>query len=123
MHSFFQPLATIPSPDPLELLNNLDYYGQRPWRQGHQSIDPPDALKERDGIQALQNMELKVDHSWQIIPLLSSAVAQFKKYKSPRMKRFLSEHCTIILPIGPSRLKIIIFLNSREWMIIFFENK
>ncbi|RMX58689.1 hypothetical protein pdam_00024300, partial [Pocillopora damicornis] len=26
---------------------------------------------------------------WVIIPLLSSAVAQFKKYKSPRMKRYL----------------------------------
>ena len=31
---------------------------------------------------------------WIIIPLLSSAVAQFKKYKSPRMKRYLSKrHC------------------------------
>ena len=28
---------------------------------------------------------------WIIIPLLSSAVAQFKKYKSPRMKRQLSK--------------------------------
>ena len=28
---------------------------------------------------------------WIIIPLLSSAVAQFKKYKSPRMKRYLSK--------------------------------
>ena len=26
-------------------------------------IDPPDALKERDGIHALQALELKVDHS------------------------------------------------------------
>ncbi|XP_074640815.1 trafficking protein particle complex subunit 11-like [Tubulanus polymorphus] len=83
------PAASTPVPDPLENLDNLDYYGQRPWRQGHQSIDPPDALKERDGIKALQNLEWQVDHSWIIIPLLSSAVAQFKKYKSPRMKRYL----------------------------------
>lgn len=83
------PHAVYPTPDPLENLNNLDYYGQRSWRQGHQSIDPPDALREKDGIQALQILESKVDHSWIIIPLLSSAVAQFKKYKSPRMKRYL----------------------------------
>ena len=28
---------SAPSPDPLEQLDKLDYYGQRPWRQGHQS--------------------------------------------------------------------------------------
>uniref|UniRef100_A0A1I8FU32 Protein FMC1 homolog n=1 Tax=Macrostomum lignano TaxID=282301 RepID=A0A1I8FU32_9PLAT len=48
-------------PNPLADLNNLDFYGQRPWRQGNQSFDPPDYGKERDGIQALQNEELKVD--------------------------------------------------------------
>lgn len=32
---------------------------------------------------------------WIIIPLLSSAVAQFKKYKSPRMRRHLSKLHTI----------------------------
>lgn len=84
-----KPLTQLIHPDPLEFLDNLDFYGQRPWRQGHQSIDPPDIQRERDGIAALQNMELQVDHSWIIIPLLSSAVAQFKKYKSPRMKRYL----------------------------------
>ncbi|ELT94290.1 hypothetical protein CAPTEDRAFT_179073 [Capitella teleta] len=78
-----------PSPNPLELLDKLDFFGQRPWRQNHQSIDPPDALKERDGILALQVQELKVDHSWLIIPLLSNAMSQFKKYKSARMKRYL----------------------------------
>ncbi|XP_064653075.1 trafficking protein particle complex subunit 11-like isoform X2 [Lineus longissimus] len=82
-------LAAPPVPDPLENLTNLDFYGQRPWRQGHQSIDPPDSVKEREGIRALQALELTVDHSWLIIPLLSSAVSQFKKYKSPRMKRYL----------------------------------
>ncbi|XP_035690979.1 trafficking protein particle complex subunit 11-like isoform X2 [Branchiostoma floridae] len=83
------PTAKYPSTDPLELAAKLDFYGQRPWRQGHQSIDPPDAQKEREGILSLQLLELTVDHSWIIIPLLSSAVAQFKKYKSARMKRYL----------------------------------
>ncbi|KAK3084752.1 hypothetical protein FSP39_018278 [Pinctada imbricata] len=84
-----KPLNRVLQPDPLENLTNLDFYGQRPWRQGHQSIEPPDMQKERDGVQALQSMELSVDHSWLIIPLLSSAVAQFKRYKSPRMTRYL----------------------------------
>nr|XP_002733772.1 PREDICTED: trafficking protein particle complex subunit 11-like [Saccoglossus kowalevskii] len=81
--------TVMPDPNPLEDADKLEYYGQRPWRQGHQSIDPPDPAKEKDGIQALQYKELQVDHSWIIIPLLSSAVAQFKKYKSARMKRYL----------------------------------
>ena len=55
--------AGSPSSNPLELLSRLDYYGQRPWRQGHQSIDPPDATKEKDGIAALQALEHQVDHS------------------------------------------------------------
>lgn len=81
--------SEAPSSDPLESLGSLDFYGQRPWRQGHQSIDPPDLQREKEGIAALQEVELKVDHSWLIIPLLNSAVAQFKKYKSLRMKRYL----------------------------------
>ncbi|CAI9734552.1 Hypothetical predicted protein [Octopus vulgaris] len=84
-----KPVTSQLNWNPLENLGNLDFYGQRPWRQGHQSIDPPDIEKEKEGIMALQNMERDVDHSWIIIPQLSSAVAQFKKYKSPRMKRHL----------------------------------
>ncbi|XP_077387667.1 trafficking protein particle complex subunit 11 [Festucalex cinctus] len=79
-----------PSPDPLDILSGgLDYYGQRPWRQGHQSIDPPDLDKEKKGILALQLNERDVPHSELIITLLSNAVAQFKKYKCPRMKSHL----------------------------------
>ncbi|CAH3108335.1 unnamed protein product, partial [Pocillopora meandrina] len=74
--------------NPLENAGNLDFYGQRPWRQGFQGTEPPDAGIEKAGIIALQSQEIQVDHSWVIIPLLSSAVAQFKKYKSPRMKRY-----------------------------------
>lgn len=84
-----KPLTQVLHPDPLENLHSLDFYGQRPWRQGHQSIEPPDMQREKDGILALQSLEVQEDHSWLIIPLLSSAVAQFKKYKSPRMKRYL----------------------------------
>uniref|UniRef100_A0A8D3DPB3 Trafficking protein particle complex subunit 11 n=1 Tax=Scophthalmus maximus TaxID=52904 RepID=A0A8D3DPB3_SCOMX len=82
--------SSPPSPDPLDTQSGgLDFYGQRPWRQGHQSIDPPDAEKEKTGILALQIKERDVPHSELIIALLSNAVAQFKKYKCPRMKSHL----------------------------------
>ncbi|XP_058506254.1 trafficking protein particle complex subunit 11 [Solea solea] len=82
--------VSYPSPDPLDTQSGgLDFYGQRPWRQGHQSIDPPDAEKEKTGIVALQIKESDVPHSEVIIALLSNAVAQFKKYKCPRMKSHL----------------------------------
>ncbi|CAM1313193.1 TRAPPC11 (predicted) [Pycnogonum litorale] len=76
-----------------ELLANdasMEFYGQRPWRPSNQSIDPPDPQKEKDGIQALQHREITtVNHSKLIIPLLNNAVGQFKKYRCPRMKRYL----------------------------------
>lgn len=79
-----------PNPDPLDTPTGaLDFYGQRAWRQGHQSIDPPDPEKEKNGILALQAKEREVPHSELIIALLSNAVAQFKKYKCPRMKSHL----------------------------------
>ncbi|KAL2077658.1 hypothetical protein ACEWY4_027162 [Coilia grayii] len=82
--------VAYPAPDPLETAAGvLDFYGQRPWRQGHQSIDPPDAEKEKLGILALQMKEKDIPHSELIIALLSNAVAQFKKYKCPRMKSHL----------------------------------
>ncbi|KAM7417076.1 hypothetical protein PAMA_016943 [Pampus argenteus] len=82
--------ASYPTPDPLDTQSGgLDFYGQRAWRQGHQSIDPPDTEKEKTGILALQIKERDVPHSELIIALLSNAVAQFKKYKCPRMKSHL----------------------------------
>jgi hypothetical protein len=48
-----------------------------------------------------------------IIPLLSSAVAQFKKYKSPRMKRYLSK--SIILT---QRSKSIILTQRGKSIIL-----
>ncbi|XP_004073643.1 trafficking protein particle complex subunit 11 [Oryzias latipes] len=89
-HQLCQAGASYPSPDPLDTQSGgLDFYGQRPWRQGHQSIDPQDAEKEKVGILALQIKERDVPHSELIIALLGNAVAQFKKYKCPRMKSHL----------------------------------
>nr|XP_033799055.1 trafficking protein particle complex subunit 11 [Geotrypetes seraphini] len=79
-----------PSPDPLETaMGMLDFYGQRPWRQGILSFDLSDPDKEKAGILALQLKEKNILHSELIITLLSNAVAQFKKYKCPRMKSHL----------------------------------
>lgn len=76
-------------PDPMEDINNLEFFGQRPWRQGCQANEAPDPSMEQAGILSLQALELKVEHFWIVIPLLSSAVAQFREYKSVRMKLFL----------------------------------
>ncbi|XP_075053267.1 trafficking protein particle complex subunit 11 [Mixophyes fleayi] len=82
--------VAYPSPDPLETPNGvLDFYGQRAWRQGILSFDLTDPEKEKAGILALQQKEKDVIHSELIISLLSNAVAQFKKYKCPRMKSHL----------------------------------
>ncbi|KAM8938658.1 trafficking protein particle complex subunit 11 [Pelodytes ibericus] len=82
--------VAYPSPDPLHIPSGvLDFYGQRPWRQGILSFDLSDPEKEKAGILALQQKEKDVIHSELIISLLSSAVAQFKKYKCPRMKSHL----------------------------------
>ena len=79
-----------PNPDPLETQSGvLDFYGQRPWRQGILSFDLSDPEKEKAGILAIQLKERSVVHSEIIIALLSNAVAQFKKYKCPRMKSHL----------------------------------
>ncbi|XP_054846122.1 trafficking protein particle complex subunit 11 isoform X1 [Eublepharis macularius] len=85
-----EPSVVYPNPDPIETQTGvLDFYGQRPWRQGVLSFDPNDPEKEKVGILALQLKEKKDLHSELIITLLSNAVAQFKKYKCPRMKSYL----------------------------------
>ncbi|CAL1526811.1 unnamed protein product [Lymnaea stagnalis] len=98
-----------------DYLGPVDFYGQRKWRQGHQSIEPPDLQKERDGILALQTKERQVDHSWLIIPLLSSAVAQFRKYKSPRMKRFLMVQMGEEYYHAKDYIKALMLLNKVMW--------
>ncbi|XP_041336082.1 trafficking protein particle complex subunit 11 [Pyrgilauda ruficollis] len=52
-------------------------------------FDLSDPEKEKMGILSLQLKEKNVLHSELIITLLSNAVAQFKKYKCPRMKSHL----------------------------------
>uniref|UniRef100_A0A8D1GEV4 Trafficking protein particle complex subunit 11 n=1 Tax=Sus scrofa TaxID=9823 RepID=A0A8D1GEV4_PIG len=52
-------------------------------------FDLSDPEKEKVGILAIQLKERSVVHSEIIITLLSNAVAQFKKYKCPRMKSHL----------------------------------
>ncbi|EPY78844.1 trafficking protein particle complex subunit 11 [Camelus ferus] len=56
------------------------------WKEGFDLSDPE---KEKAGILAVQLKERSVVHSEIIITLLSNAVAQFKKYKCPRMKSHL----------------------------------
>lgn len=75
----------------LEGEESLEFYGQRPWHaRALGKGEPVDAHTEDQGIQALQYREkTQVDHSGLVVPLLSSAVAQFKKYRCPRMKRHL----------------------------------
>ncbi|KAA0193665.1 Trafficking protein particle complex subunit 11 [Fasciolopsis buskii] len=71
-----------------EKVDGLEFYGQRPWRQGIQSMEPPNAAKEREGILALQKAELAVDHSAIIILLLEQTHLQYKRYKAERMKLY-----------------------------------
>lgn len=52
---------TAENPSPVESINSLEFYGQRPWRQGQQGMEIIDQQKERDGILCLQELELKVN--------------------------------------------------------------
>ncbi|KAI5716723.1 hypothetical protein M8J76_011247 [Diaphorina citri] len=81
-------VTSYPDVDPLQGQSTLDYFGQRPWRPGKLSAEPPDMKKEKDGIQALQYLEkTQVNHSVIIIGLLSDAIGQFNT--CPRMKKYL----------------------------------
>ncbi|XP_025834501.1 trafficking protein particle complex subunit 11 isoform X2 [Agrilus planipennis] len=77
------------APDPLEGLDHLEFYGQRPWRPGKLNMDNPDPQLEKKGIQALQFLEKQVAHSNVIISLYGLAVSQYKTYKCPRTRRYL----------------------------------
>ncbi|KAK4294863.1 hypothetical protein Pmani_032542 [Petrolisthes manimaculis] len=79
-----------PVSDLLEGWDKLEFYGQRPWRPGKHSLEPPEQHREAEGIKEVQYHELReVNHSNTIIPLFSSAISQFKKYRCPRIKRHL----------------------------------
>ncbi|KAJ8917803.1 hypothetical protein NQ315_010709 [Exocentrus adspersus] len=82
-------VKTYPHPDPLEGASHLEFYGQRPWRPGKVSAEPPDPQLEQNGIRALQFLETQVNHSTIIISLYGLAVAQYKTYRCPRTRRHL----------------------------------
>ena len=77
---------TYPDPDPLINETTLEYYGQRPWRPGKVSIEPPDMDLEQKGISALlfKERNIKPSHSEIIVSLLGKAIEHFKIFKSPR---------------------------------------
>ncbi|XP_014240549.1 trafficking protein particle complex subunit 11 [Cimex lectularius] len=78
---------SYPNPDPLAGWEDLEFYGQRPWRPCKLSaLDP--AL-EQAGILALQYNEKLVEHSNIIIGLLGNAISQFKTFKCPKMRQNL----------------------------------
>ncbi|CAN7985414.1 unnamed protein product [Ixodes hexagonus] len=86
-----QNVTACPDENILKGADSMEFYGQRPWQARAlvkgETVSPQ---QEELGIQALQYMEkTTVNHSSLVVPLLSSAVAQFKKYRCPRMKRHL----------------------------------
>ena len=81
-------VTTYPTPDPLEGLATLEYYGQRPWRSGKQ--EPSDLAKEKEGIEAMMFRERRVKHSQTILELLVQAGAQYEAWRCPRMKTKLT---------------------------------
>lgn len=56
-------MANYPHPDPLEGWQHIEFYGQRPWRPGKLTAEPPDPQMEVNGIKALQYLEKQVNHS------------------------------------------------------------
>ncbi|XP_049876792.1 trafficking protein particle complex subunit 11 [Pectinophora gossypiella] len=76
-----------PPPDPMEGI--VEFYGQRPWRPGRLSADPHDPQKEQAAVLALQYNERIFNHSALIISFLGCAIAQFKTFHSPRMRKQL----------------------------------
>ncbi|KAF5298216.1 hypothetical protein FQA39_LY02640 [Lamprigera yunnana] len=78
-----------PIPDPLENSKHLEFYGQRPWRPGKLTAEPPDPHLEMKGIEALQFLEKQVNHSNIIISLFGYAISQYKTYRCLRMRRHL----------------------------------
>lgn len=76
-----------PPPDPLEGI--VEFYGQRPWRPGRLSADPHDPQREQAAVLALQHNERAFSHSAVVISFLGSAIAQFKTFHSPRMRKQL----------------------------------
>uniref|UniRef100_A0A1Y1MLA7 Trafficking protein particle complex subunit 11 n=1 Tax=Photinus pyralis TaxID=7054 RepID=A0A1Y1MLA7_PHOPY len=88
-HELCQNITSYPTPDPLENLKNIEFYGQRSWRPGKLTAEPPDPHLESRGIQALQFLETQINHSNNIISLFGFAISQYKTYRCLRMRRYL----------------------------------
>ncbi|XP_040569787.1 trafficking protein particle complex subunit 11 [Lepeophtheirus salmonis] len=75
----------------LENADHLEYYGQRPWRPGKATLEPPDVERENAGIRALIYWEkMNVNDSQIIITLLKKSISIFEMFKSPRMTAHLT---------------------------------
>lgn len=108
--------VTAPVSDLLEGWNKLEFYGQRPWRPGKHSLEPPEQQREAEGIKEVQYHELKeVNHSNTIIPLFSSAISQFKKYRCPRIKRHLMVQMAEEYHQASDSSKALTLLNHVMW--------
>ena len=76
-------IATPNSPDQTPAYH---FFGQRSWRPGYQSLEPPDATTEMVGIWCLLNEEKKqAKYSALITELLSTAGFHFRRLGSNRM--------------------------------------
>nr|XP_045621115.1 trafficking protein particle complex subunit 11-like isoform X2 [Procambarus clarkii] len=107
---------SAPVSDLLEGWSKLEFYGQRPWRPGKHSLEPPEQQRETEGIKEVQYHEVKeVNHSNTIIPLFSSAISQFKKYRCPRIKRHLMVQMAEEYHQANDSSKALTLLNHVMW--------
>lgn len=59
-----QGVDKYPANDPLAGQDSLEFYGQRVWRAGNLSAQPPDPTREMEGFVALQFRERHhINHS------------------------------------------------------------
>lgn len=108
--------VVAPVSDLLDGWSKLEFYGQRPWRPGKHSLEPPEQQREMEGIKEVQYHEVKeVNHSDFIIPLFSSAISQFKKYRCPRIKRHLMVQMAEEYHQANDSSKALTLLNHVMW--------
>ncbi|RXG54551.1 Trafficking protein particle complex subunit 11 [Armadillidium vulgare] len=114
----FQVCKDIMPPEAnlLEGWESLEFYGQRPWRPGKHSLEPPEMDTETEGMKALCYYEInQVNHSNLIIPLFSAAITQFKKYRCPRIKRYLMVQMAKEYALAQDPSKALTLLNHVMW--------
>ena len=74
----------------MEGMLQVEFFGQRSWRPGCQSLEPLDQAKEIQGLRAIKWREMSVNHSSISISLFTSASVHFKRNKCSRMVRYMS---------------------------------